>query len=143
MSVTSPNKKVQEEGGSTALAQFFSQETEPLSAGFSRAGLGRAPGNYSDTGHAGAGSEEARDRDWPAVTEITIALVPLSGVRPWPCSGRRGRQTPGSLRGLTEARWGVGEGGASSAGRLGEVGGWGGSSEVPAQPCDLGIFNLT
>ncbi|KAH0504946.1 putative ATP-dependent RNA helicase DHX58 [Microtus ochrogaster] len=28
----------------------------------------------------GTGSEEARDRDWPAATEITIALVPLSGL---------------------------------------------------------------
>jgi hypothetical protein len=63
-----------------------------------QSGAGEAPGSYSGAGRAGAGSEEARDRNRPAAAAITIALVPLSGVRPWPCSGRRGRQTPGSQR---------------------------------------------
>lgn len=118
MSATSQNKKVQEEGGSPAPGRPSSsgRRTNPLCRVLqSRAG--EAPGNYSvAAGLSGTGSEEARDRDWPAAAEITVALVPLSGVRPWPCSGRRGRQTPGSLHRLTEGRGGGWGGGASSAG---------------------------
>lgn len=118
VSAISQNKKVQEEGGWVRCPDPALQpgEQTPLCRVL-QSRTGEAPGNYSvAAGLSGTGSEEARDRDWPAATEITIALVPLSGVRPWPCSGRRGRQTPGSLHRLTEGRCGGWGGGASSAG---------------------------